>query len=406
MNINNVKHAQRRFDTHYMSSMNIQSYGKDNLYPQRMLSLILNSPTGGTCCELYERFIEGDGLKDKFFGDFVCNRKGDTVADILHLVAVDLAHYHGFALHVNYNMMGQIVEIQHILFEGCRLEEEDDLGRVAHIKYHPDWTGRKTRNGKRIEVTEDNVRNFFVFNTNQAVILDQIEECGGINKYPGQILWYSMDGRFVYPKPKYDKIVTALSTDDGIDNVKYRNVRNNFLVAGMLIHKKAVSLGIDPTTGMEINKNTNGEEEFTQNLDVFQGDTNACSIMDVTVNADEDIPKFEKLEAQNFDSKFTVTETSTVERIYAAFGQEPFYCIRIGKLGFSGTTINDAFSFYNSYVEKERKEISRVFSKVFSKWAMQYNDGKPVCPSEDYSILPVKHISNESTDDKDKNSKA
>lgn len=67
MNINNVKRAHRRFDTHYISSMNIQSYGKDNLYPQRMLSLILNSPTGGTCCELYERFIEGDGLKDKFF---------------------------------------------------------------------------------------------------------------------------------------------------------------------------------------------------------------------------------------------------------------------------------------------------------------------------------------------------
>ena len=82
--------------------------------------------------------------------------------------------------------------------------------------------------------------------------------------------------------------------------------------------------------------------------------------MDVTVNAEEDIPKFEKLESQNFDSKFTVTETSTVERIYAAFGQEPFYCIRIGKLGFSGTTINDAFAYYNSYVEKERKEISRV----------------------------------------------
>ena len=365
MNINNVKRAHRRFDTHYISSMNIQSYGKDNLYPQRMLSLILNSPTGGTCCELYERFIEGDGLKDKFFGDFVCNRHGDTVSDILHLIAVDLAHFHGFALHVNYNMMGEIVEIQHMLFEGCRLEEEDDLGRVAHIKYHPDWTGKKTRNGKRIEITDANVREFFVFNTNQEVVLDQIETCGGIDKYQGQVLWYSMDGRFVYPKPKYDKIVTALSTDDGIDNVKYRNVRNNFLVAGMLIHKKAVSLGIDPTTGLEA-KNNDGGEEFSQNLDIFQGDTNACSIMDVTVNAEEDIPKFEKLESQNFDSKFTVTETSTVERIYAAFGQEPFYCIRIGKLGFSGTTINDAFAYYNSYVEKERKEISRVFAKVFS----------------------------------------
>lgn len=403
MNINNVKRSQRRFDTHYYSTMNIQSYGKDNLYPQRMLDLILNSPTGGTCCELYERFIEGDGLTDKFFGDFICNRQGDTVSDILHLVSVDLAHYHGFALHVNYNMMGQIVEVQHMQFEGFRLEEEDDSGRVTFVNYHPDWTGKKTRNGSRIEVSVENLRKFYVFNPNQAVVLGQIESSGGINKYNGQVLWYSMDGRFVYPKPKYDKIVTALSTDDGIDNVKYRNVRNNFLVAGMFIHKKAMSLGIDPTTGQEIKQRGGEDLEFTQNLDIFQGDTNACSIMDITVNSDEDIPKFEKLESQNFDSKFQVTETSTVERIYAAFGQEPFYCIRIGKLGFSGTTINDAFAYYNSYVEKERKEISRVFSKIFDRWATQLNDDNPVCPSDDYSILPVKHISNESTEDNNKN---
>jgi hypothetical protein len=35
---------------------------------------------------------------------------------------------------------------------------------------------------------------------------------------------------------------------------------------------------------MEINKNTNARK-FTHNLDDVSGDTNACSIMDVTVNA-------------------------------------------------------------------------------------------------------------------------
>lgn len=47
-----------------------------------------------------------------------------------------------------------------------------------------------------------------------------------------------MDGKFVYPVPIYDKVVTNLSIDEGLDNVKYRNVRNNFLVAGMVVHKK------------------------------------------------------------------------------------------------------------------------------------------------------------------------
>lgn len=406
MNINKVKKSQPRVDVNYMSSLNIQSYGKDNLYPQRMRDLILNSPTGGTCCDLYERFIEGGGLKDRFFGNFVCNRQGETVEDILHLVAVDLAQYHGFALHVNYNLMGKVVEVQHVHFENCRLEEEDDLGNVTYINIHPDWTGRKSRNGSRIEVSSDNVTKVYAYNPVPSVILDQIEECGGIRKYRGQILWYSMDGRYVYPKPKYDKIVTSLSTDDGIDNVKYRNVRNNFLLAGMFVHKKAMSLGIDPNTGQPMEQGNDDDlSDFTTQFDAFQGDTNACSIMDVTVNQEEDYPEFKSFESQNFDEKFKVTEASTVERIYAAFGQEPFYCIRIGKLGFSGTTINDAFSYYNSYVEKERKEISRVLEKVFSRWDDRENGGKPICPTNDYSILPVKHISNESTDKGDKNNK-
>ena len=406
MNINNVKRTQRRVDIHYMSSLNIQSYGKDNLYPQRMRDLILNSPTGGTCCDLYERFIEGGGFADKFFGDFVCNRKGETVADILHLIAVDMALYHGFALHVNYNLMGKIVEVQHVHFENCRLEEEDDLGNVSYINLHPDWTGRKTRNGNRIDVSSDNVVKAYVFNPIPGVVLDQVMDCGGIRKYRGQVLWYSMDGRYVYPKPKYDKIVTSLSTDDGIDNVKYRNVRNNFLLAGMFVHKKALNLGIDPNTEMPLKPSTSDDiSDFSRQFDAFQGDTNACSIMDVTVNQEEDYPEFKSFESQNFDEKFKVTESSTVERIYAAFGQEPFYCIRIGKLGFSGTTINDAFSYYNSYVQKERQEIARVLEKVFSRWDERDNGGNPVCPTGDYSLLPVRHISNESTDKGDKNSK-
>lgn len=393
MNIHNLKKPQPRFDIHYVSSMNLQAYGKDNLYPQRMAELLKNSPTGKTCCNRYATFIEGGGLYDKIFGKFMCNRLRETVADLLHLVSVDLAQFHGFALHVNYNLLGQVVEVQHIPFECCRMEEEDDLGHVAFINYHPDWTGKKTRSGKKVTVTIDNVVKFHTFNPNQAVVLSQIEECGGIDKYNGQVLWYSFDGRYRYPNPIYDPIVTILSTDDGLDNVKYRNVRNNFLLAGMFIHKKAMQLGIDPETG-EALADSSANDSITQSLDVFQGDTNACAIMDVTVNQDEDFPEFKAFESQNFDKKFETTETSTEERIYAAFGQEVFYCIRTGKLGFSGTVINDAFDYYNSYVSRQRDEIARVFEKIFSKFETRLNDGNPICPTGDYSILPVKYITN------------
>ncbi len=61
----------------------------------------------------------------------------------------------------------------------------------------------------------------------------------------GVILWFSMDGRFEYPKPIYDKAQSQIfSTDEGLDNVKYRNTRNNFLMSGMLMRRKGTAMGL------------------------------------------------------------------------------------------------------------------------------------------------------------------
>lgn len=89
-------------------------------------------------------------------------------------------------------------------------------------------------------------------------------------------------------------------------------------------------------TGLDDNGDTNQDStlddvDFAQSLDAFQGDVNACSIIDVTYNSEEDKPDFVPFESTNFDDKFDSTEKSVTERIYSAFGQEPWYLIRTGK---------------------------------------------------------------------------
>lgn len=386
MNIACVKRTQRRFETAFDSALNIQAYGKDNLYPQRMSELIDASPTGSTCLERYWTFIEGNGFNDTAFSEYICNRKCETVDDVFHLVAVDLARYNGFAVHVNYNMEGKITELNHVPFESCRLEEETEDGKVTYINIHQDWTGQKTRGGKKIQVNKNNVKKIYTFNPIPDVVLSEVLKSGGnIRSYCGQILWVSMCGVFRYPKPIYDRVVTSLSTDEGLDNVKYRNVRNNFLMAGMLVHKKGAGM-IDENGN--IVGSDDKDEDFTKALDIFQGDQNACSIMDVTVQADEDKPEFVPIEGNNFDKKFDVTEKSVTERIYSAFGQEPWYCIRSGKVGFSGNILTDAYEYYNSFVSKERALISRAFSRIFANWETEVNT------SGDYTIQPLQYISN------------
>lgn len=384
MNINNVKRPLPRYVASYWQKLNIQAYGKDNIYPQRMFDLIRCSSIGGTCCDRYKTFIEGNGFNDTSFSEYECNRRGETVDDVFRLVAQDMALYHGFALHVNYNMMCEIVEVHHVPFQDCRLEEETDDGNVIHIKLHPDWTGHKTRRGNVIRVEQKNVKTVFVFNPRKEVVMAQMKSVGGIEHYNGQILWFSMDGKWVYPVPIYDKVLTNLSVDEGLDNIKYRNVRNNFLVSGMMIHKKGQAIGIDEDGKPLVDDNT---DEISESLNVFQGDENACAIMDVTVEAEEDIPKFVSVEGNNFDKKFDTTEKSVILRIYAAFGQEPWYRILDGSLGFSSDILTDAYEYYNSYVNNERRAMSRAFKRIFDHWHEDAN------PSSDYTIQPLVYIS-------------
>ena len=116
MNIQTIKRPAKRVSTRFISNLGIKSYGDDNLYPQNVADVIASSSTGKPCLNRYIRFIEGKGLKDFGFAAYKVNRTEETVDDITKLVAKDIGTYGGFALHVNYNIFGEIVELQHVPF--------------------------------------------------------------------------------------------------------------------------------------------------------------------------------------------------------------------------------------------------------------------------------------------------
>lgn len=385
------KKSNVRIDTNYQQQLGIQSYGDDNLYPQTVRNIIAASSTGSECADRLTDFIEGNGFREVAFSEYVVNRKGDTADDIHALVCRDVADFNGLALHVNYNIYGQIVELHHIPFENCRLLEEDDNGYVAKIAVHPDWTGKKTRNGKAILVKKGNIDYIDVFNPRKEVVLAQIEAAGGIEYYKGQVLWVSMAGKQIYPTGKSDRVITEMSTDEGLSNVKYRNVRNNFFPGSIVFTKKGSNINFD-AEGNEVN-DVDDDEGFTDALIQLQGDTNCGKIMEVTLESDEEKPEVVPLHSANYDKEFTVTDASVVERIYSAYGQEPWYCIRIGKVGFSGDILEDAFEYYNSIVSKQQRLIERTFDRIFSYWYEVAN------PTNDFSVQPLKYVRNAAVHD-------
>lgn len=381
MTIKDIKNTKPRVKTVYSNTLGIQLYGEDNLYPQEMEKHIAASSTGSICLERYATFIEGNGLNDSGFANFVCNRDGETMDDVFHLVAQDVAKHNGFALHVYYDDSFRICELQHVPFKACRLKEETEDGKVRFIVYHPDWSGKKTRNGKQLRVDKKTVQEIYTFNPNKQIVADEIDKDGGLQNFRGQILWVSLEGGYQYPKSIFDKCITNISTDEGLDNVQYRNVRNNFLPGGMLIRKKGLSIAIDEDGTQTTECDTS--ETMRENLATFQGDENTGAILDIEIAQDEDKPEWIPIEAVNFDKKFDITDDCVTEKIYSAFGQEPFLMIRKGKTGFSGSVIKDAYDYYNSYVARERNVISRAFRRISENWNSIINI------NGDYSIQPL-----------------
>lgn len=385
MNVRTAKKPERRIEIDFEQRFKLQRYGYDNLYPQNVRAITSASGTAGLCLARYKKFVEGYGFDNGIVAGLEVNRDGVTMDDLLSLVAGDLTRFSGFALHINYNVLGQITEVNFLPFEQCRLEETDDAGFVAHILTHIDWKGDRTRNGKKQMVQEKYIEKFNVFNPDPEVVMKQIEGCGGIDSYNGQVLWVSMDGKWQYPTPIYDAAINEISTDEGLGNIKYRNTRNNFLVACMLVTKK----------GMTASKGEDEEDErqmiSDEDLRAFQGDTNVSKILSVELENDEDKPEVIPFPVRNYDKEFTATEASVTERIYSQFHQEIFYSIRIGKLGFSGDVMRDAYEYYAGEVTTEQRFIERTFERVFKNW---YDKNIKM----DFSIKPQKYISSESND--------
>lgn len=393
MNVKHTKKPETRVDVKYLSSLGIKTYGDNNLYPQTVRDIVDSSPTGRTCVERRSTYIEGNGLASQALAETVCDTRGNTVDDVHHLCADDVAYQDGLALHVNYNILGQIVSMAHVPFENCRLEEEDDDGIISHIVVHPDWRGKKTRGGKAVKVTIETIEVFPVFNPLPDVVQLQIQAAGGIEFYKGQILYISRAGRNVYPLPLVDVVLTDMSTDEGLSNVNNRNVRNNFLTAGMLITKR----GQGSSTVDGDKDGVSSDDGFTEEFEKLQGDTNSLKIMQVEIETDEDKPEFVPFKTNNYDKEFTATTKAVTDNIYAALNQETFGRLRSGNIGFTGDLANDVKREYCEQVAKQQRMLSRAYQAIFSHWEP---NTIPYTGAGDAAIEPlVKSIANDATSD-------
>lgn len=388
MNVATVKNPERRIEFPNISNLGIISYGHNNLYPQDIRSIVSCSESASTCLNRYIQFIQGNGFKDDDFSAITINKRGDTTDDLLQLVAEDLANWGGYAIHVNYNLLGDIVELNHVPYENCRLQEEDDLGYSAKIAVFPDWTCRKKRGNKTLRLLKESIDYIDRFNPTNNVVLAQIEAAGSIELYKGQILWVSSAGNQEYPKAIYDSVVTQMSTEEGLGNIAYRNVRNNFTPTTVLYVKKGLDI-VNEDNNQDSSDSSSDLGSIAQAIGQAQGDLQSNKIVLLRGEYDEDVPVALNIQGANYDKDFTVTSDTACEKIYASFGQEVWHRLRKGSIGFSSDIMRDAYDVYSSITGIERRMIERSFDRIFKHWHQQL-------PTTDFTIKPLIYVSSAS----------
>ena len=364
-----VLKSDLRYDSTNNRQYGIQTYGERNDFPQKVMEIVASSISGAACVDTYAKFIIGRGFDSPEFARAVVDTKGTRMNELLRLVGYDYAEFDGFAIHVNYDANFRIVSATHIPFEQIRLEElKDDCNTAQRLCTHPDW-GKRYTSLKRFNI-KDRIW-FDFFDPTPEVVAKQVEEAGGWNGYKGQVFYFSGAGAKVYPVPIFEAALTDMSNEEGLSNITQRNVRHNFLPAGMLIdHDNSAN-------------SDEQEEETKKELKEFQGDEKAGQLLYINLRGDEKAPEFVPFVANNTDDKFQKAEAKTPQNIGRAFRQPPILRGEAENTGFDGERMRQAYDFYNALTESERAVVSDVFKTIFSHWV-----DAEINPTLNYAILP------------------
>jgi hypothetical protein len=367
----------KRIDLANNTNLGVQTYGLANDYPQEVMEIVNASCTGKSCLNLYQKFIGGRGFKDKSLYTLIVNGKGQTMDAILELIRQDFGQFGGMYTHVNYNLNYTIKEIQVIPFEHVRFEKLDEK-TLTFSKYaiYDDW-GRRNPRLKRFR--QEDITFIDEYNPDPEVIQQQVDNAGGWQNYKGQVYYYSNQGIKSYSLPVYDCVLTDMSTEEGISNVSYRNARNNFFPAGMLVDRKNQTQNAPATNGM------NNGQDIMDNLIDLQGDEQAGKMLYANIESDEEKPEWIPFETNNYDRQFEVTQKTVKDSIGRAFNQPPILrCEDVGS-NFGANAMKNAYNFYNSHTETERMILQRYFQKLFKSW------NTPI--ATDFEIEPLKYES-------------
>jgi hypothetical protein len=369
-----VKPLIKRAPTIADVTSRILRFDTDNLYPQRMESIYQRSSTLKGVLDRVADFVNGEGFVDQNIAGMIVNRrglKGQSLNKVLGIVSRPWVKWQTVPMHVGYNLLGQICELNPIKFERIRFGLRNEHSCITHYAYSANWE----KDGR--SANDQNIRFYHRFNPDPQIVLAQIDEAGGIDNYRGQILYLTPE-EDEYPLATFDVVSNDAQVQDEISQFKLGNTQNSFLATLAILFPGEFGSRQEEQDFKDIIANKTGGRNAGSRIGL-QDKTGTRKASDI----------FQPLTPENLDKLFEFTETSVKENIMES---EAFPSILMGKSQSGLLAQNDmeeAYTYVNSITRNRRLQLSEVFSIILSYWEFGV--------ITDAAIIEQRYILNSST---------
>ena len=309
---------------------NYITWGKDNTYPQYLYGLFNDVSTLKTIIMGTADYVCGNGVKCTKNGfEIEINTKGDTIRELVNLLARDYLIYGGFAFQVIRNRIGEVAELYYMDFRNVRSSKKNDL-----FYYSEEYGKKYARTSKTLCYPKF------------------VKEATNV---PVSIVYVSNDKSKTYPTPRYSGALRACEVERLIDTYHLSSLENGF--AGSYIFSFLNGIPDDEQKA-EIEKNINEK---------FAGASNSGRILINFANGIQNALKVEKLDTTDFGAKYDATAKRSREQIFVSFQAVPaLFGLMTESKGFSTEEFEQAFRLYNrTAVNPIQQIIIQTFNKVF-----------------------------------------
>lgn len=347
------------------SGLKIVEFGDKNDYPQLIEMLINSSKTGKAVSKIYSNFLSGQGFENDAINNIViatdARGKKVTLYDLLRQTCTNLAKNNGAYIHLDLNLNKEVANPKPIPFKFCRFTATDDYKYSPKIAVYDNWErSNDTTVNRNNTFDKKNIKEYNVFNLNDAAFLSQIQNCGGIENFNGQVYFLFLDNEFLYPLSPFDSVYLDLDTEAQISIFKNNTIRNGFF---------------DKTIFRTATQTDSDRELLTSKIHNMMGaDGDNVLVIEDDINPDSgELEKnngfvVDKIQAQISPDLFENWEKSVANSIRKVVNGLPAVLIDYeeGKLSTtSGESIIQATNFFNAMTQSERKSISQAFSEIF-----------------------------------------